>query len=57
VFVEPPSAVSTTMAFSNASLVRMFEGVTFLRTSSIIFSPVSFAMRSFMALVANAVAQ
>ena len=57
VFVEPPSAESTAMAFSNAFWVRMFEGVMFCWRSWTICLPVSLAIRSFSALVARVVAQ
>src|SRR3989304_8569794 len=57
VFVDPPRAISTAMAFSNASFFRMAEGVMLPHTSLTILSPVSLAIRAFKALLASAVPQ
>ncbi len=57
VLVEPPNAMSTAMAFSNASLVRICEGLRSSLTSLTTCLPVALARRILKALVANEVAQ
>ena len=57
VLVEPPSAMSSAMAFSNASLVKICDGLRSSLTSFMICLPVALANRSLNALFARDVAQ
>ena len=50
VLVDPPSAISTVSAFSNASLVRIRSGVIGSHASSAARRPVATALRSRSAL-------
>ena len=57
VLVDPPSAISTLMAFSKAFRVIIFLGVTPFSTSSTTLRPLSKAILRFSASEARAVAQ